>query len=94
MIGLIKASSLVFYVSLIDLFGAVMSMGSTYPSDIIPLLLVATAWYVILTSVLSVVQFYVERYYARGAVRTMPLTPLQQLRAGLDRVRAETGKRF
>ncbi len=45
----------------------------------------ATAWYVVLTSLLSVVQYYVERYYARGAVRTMPPTPLQQLRASFAR---------
>jgi polar amino acid transport system permease protein len=83
LIGLIKSSSLVFYVSLLDLFGIVQSMGSTYPADIVPLLLVATVWYVILTSVLSVVQYYVERYYARGAVRTMPPTPWQRLRRGV-----------
>ena len=101
LIGLIKASSLVFYVSLLDLFGVVQTMGSTYPTDIIPLLLVATCWYVIATSVLSVIQYYVERYYARGALRTMPPIPLQQLRAGLDRVRAglnqaepQSGRRF
>jgi polar amino acid transport system permease protein len=92
LIGLIKASSLVFYVSLMDVFGVVQSMGSTYPTDIIPLLLVATTWYVILTSVLSVVQYHVERYYARGALRTMPLTPLQQLRAGLGRVRTQADR--
>ncbi|SOD74858.1 polar amino acid transport system permease protein [Jatrophihabitans sp. GAS493] len=80
LIGLIKASSLVFYVSLLDLFGEVQSMGSTYPGDVVPLLLVATVWYVILTSVVSIAQFYVERYYSRGALRTMPLTPLQKLR--------------
>jgi polar amino acid transport system permease protein len=98
LIGLIKASSLVFYVSLADLFGVAQQMGSTYPTDIIPLLLVATAWYVIATSVLSVIQYYVERYYARGALRTMPPTPWQQLRAGLDRLggqaRSVAGERF
>lgn len=85
LIGLIKASSLVFYVSLLDLFGQVQTLGSTYPGDIIPLLLVATVWYIILTSALSVVQFYVERHYARGAVRTLPPTPLQRLRAFIGR---------
>jgi polar amino acid transport system permease protein len=88
LIGLIKGTSLVFYVSLLDLFGSVQSMGSTYPGDIVPLLLVATAWYLILTSVVSVVQFYVERYYSRGAVRTLPPTPLQKVRNGLRDVRA------
>jgi polar amino acid transport system permease protein len=94
LIGLVKGTSLVFYVSLLDLFGSVQSMGSTYPGDIVPLLLVATVWYVILTSVISVVQFYVERHYARGALRSLPPTPLQRLRAGLPvliaRVRRET----
>jgi polar amino acid transport system permease protein len=88
LIGLIKGTSLVFYVSLLDLFGSVQSMGSTYPGDIVPLLLVATAWYLILTSVVSVIQFYVERYYSRGAVRTLPPTPLQKVRNGLRDVRA------
>jgi polar amino acid transport system permease protein len=88
LIGLVKSTSLVFYVSLLDLFGSVQSMGSTYPGDVVPLLLVATVWYVIVTSVVSVVQFYVERYYSRGALRTVPPTPLQRLRAGVRDLRA------
>ncbi|MFB7243927.1 polar amino acid ABC transporter permease [Streptomyces populi] len=88
LIGLIKSTSLVFYVSLLDLFGSVQSMGSTYPGDIVPLLLVATTWYLILTSVVSVVQFHVERYYSRGALRTLPPTPLQKARSGLRDLRA------
>ena len=79
-IGLLKASSLLFYVSLLDLFGVVQNLGSTYPTDIIPLLVVATIWYLVLTSVVSVIQYYVERFYARGAVRSLPPTPLQRLR--------------
>ncbi|MEV4315092.1 amino acid ABC transporter permease [Actinocrispum sp. NPDC049592] len=79
-IGLVKSTSLVFYVSLLDLFGTVQSLGSTYPGDIIPLLLVATVWYVILTSVISVVQYYVERRFAQGATRNPPPTPFQRLR--------------
>ena len=58
-----------------------------------PLLMVATVWYLILTSVVSVVQFSVERHYARGATRTLPPTPLRRLRAALSgataRVRGE-----
>ncbi|MFJ3589380.1 amino acid ABC transporter permease [Streptomyces sp. NPDC090231] len=92
LIGLIKGTSLVFYVSLLDLFGSVQSMGSTYPGDIVPLLLVATAWYLILTSVVSVIQFYVERYYSRGALRTLPPTPLQRLWTGLGDLRARVRK--
>ena len=88
LIGLIKSTSLVFYVSLLDLFGSAQTMGSTYPGDIVPLLLVVTVWYLILTSVVSVIQFYVERHYARGATRTLPPTPFQKLRTGLTDLRA------
>ncbi|WEH38198.1 amino acid ABC transporter permease [Streptomyces sp. AM 2-1-1] len=88
LIGLVKATSLVFYVSLLDLFGTVQSLGSTYSGDIVPLLLVATFWYVILTSVISVIQFYVERHYSRGALRTVPPTPLQKLRAAVRAARS------
>ncbi|MDC0766599.1 amino acid ABC transporter permease [Streptomyces sp. HD] len=88
LIDLIKSTSLVFYVSLLDLFGVAQSMGSTYPGDIVPLLLVVTVWYLILTTVVSVIQFYVERYFARGATRSLPPTPLQKLRTGLTDLRA------
>ncbi|MDN3025579.1 amino acid ABC transporter permease [Streptomyces sp. S.PB5] len=88
LIDLVKATSLVFYVSLLDLFGAAQTMGATYPGDIVPLLLVVTVWYLILTTVVSVVQFYVERYFARGATRTLPPTPLQKLRTGVSDLRA------
>jgi len=80
LIGLIKVSSLLYYVSLLDLFGSVQEMGSTYPGDIVPLLVVGSVWYVILTSVISVIQFYVERYFARGAVRTLPPTPIEKFK--------------
>ncbi|GGN86670.1 amino acid ABC transporter permease [Streptomyces albiflavescens] len=92
LIGLIKGTSLVFYVSLLDLFGSVQTMGSTYPGDIVPLLLVATVWYLILTSAVSIVQFYVERHFARGATRTLPPTPLQKVRTGLGGLRARLRK--
>jgi polar amino acid transport system permease protein len=93
LIGLIKATSLVFYVSLLDLFGQVESMGSTYPGDIIPLLMVATVWYLILTTILSVVQFYVERAYSRGALRTVPLTPFQRLKKAFSDSRIQSDLR-
>jgi polar amino acid transport system permease protein len=82
LVGLIKSSSLVYYVSLLDVFGQVFLLESRYPTDVVPLLLVGAAWYLILTAVLSVLQFYVERFFSRGAVRTLPPTPLQKLRSG------------
>ncbi len=51
----------------------------------IPLLIVASIWYLIVTSVLTAGQYYVERYYARGAARELPLTPLAAHLALLSR---------
>ncbi|MGA9616877.1 MAG: amino acid ABC transporter permease, partial [Serratia proteamaculans] len=38
--------------------------------EVIPLLLVATLWYLVMTSILSVGQHYVERYFGRGSQAT------------------------
>jgi His/Glu/Gln/Arg/opine family amino acid ABC transporter permease subunit len=84
-VGLLKASSLLFYVSLLDLFGVVQNLSSTYPTDIIPLLVVATIWYLVLTSAVSVLQYWIERWTARGTVRNLPPTPWQRVRAALRR---------
>jgi polar amino acid transport system permease protein len=79
-IGTLKGTSIVSVIAVQDLLYSVQQIyNRTY--EIIPLLLVATVWYVILTSVLSVGQYYVERHYARGAQRSLPPTPVQRLRA-------------
>jgi polar amino acid transport system permease protein len=51
--------------------------------QVIPLLMVATLWYIAVTTVLGAGQFYVDRYYARGNSRTLPPTPPQRLRGQL-----------
>jgi polar amino acid transport system permease protein len=45
----------------------------------IPMLIVASAWYLLFTSILMVGQFYLERYFARGASRKMSARQLQAL---------------
>jgi polar amino acid transport system permease protein len=95
LVGLVKASSLVYYVSLLDIFGQVFVLESRFPESVVPILIVGAAWYLILTALLSVLQFYVERYFARGALRTQPLTPIQRLRqVGRDRVQRLSGVRL
>lgn len=39
--------------------------------------MVATVWYLFITTALSVIQYYIERYFARGAVRELPPTPAE-----------------
>ncbi|WP_414148398.1 amino acid ABC transporter permease [Erwinia sp. BNK-24-b] len=67
-IGQLKTTAVVSVISLQDvLFSAQIIYQRTY--EVIPLLLVATLWYLLMTSVLSVGQFYVERYFGRGVSR-------------------------
>lgn len=76
-IGLVKGTSVVYVLAYSELFYTVQVIYNR-TQQVLPLLLVATLWYVVITSVLSVVQYYVERHYAKGAVRTLPLTPWQK----------------
>jgi polar amino acid transport system permease protein len=86
-IGMVKGTSVVYIMALPELFYQVQVIY-TRNGRVIPLLLVATAWYLVLTTVLSVVQYYVERRYSRGALRNLPPTPLQRARLGLGQARA------
>ncbi|MBM7772982.1 polar amino acid transport system permease protein [Actinokineospora baliensis] len=78
LIGLLKGTSVVYITSLLELFGVVQSQASVNSGQIIPLLMVGTIWYIVLTSVLSIIQYYLERYFSRGALRVLPLTPFQK----------------
>ncbi|MGW7271923.1 amino acid ABC transporter permease [Streptomyces sp. NPDC054864] len=86
-IGLLKGTSVVYVMAIGELFYQVQVIYGRN-GRVIPLLLVATAWYVVLTSLLSIAQYYVERRYARGANRTPPPTPLQRARLFVRTLRA------
>jgi polar amino acid transport system permease protein len=84
-ISLFKGTSIVSVMAIAELFYQVQVIYGRN-GRVVPLLMVATVWYIILTSVLSIVQFYVERHYAKGAVRNILLTPIQQIRHKLSNV--------
>jgi polar amino acid transport system permease protein len=85
-IGLVKGTSIVYVLAHAELFFTVQLVyGRT--QQVLPMLLVATLWYVVITSALSIGQYYIERHYAKGAVRTLPPTPLQNLRRRVQRLR-------
>ncbi|GAA0669331.1 amino acid ABC transporter permease [Kitasatospora atroaurantiaca] len=78
-ISMLKTTSLVSVISLEELLRAGQNIYSrTFQT--IPLLITVSLWYLFLTSILTVGQYYIERYYARGANRVLPPTPLQRLR--------------
>jgi polar amino acid transport system permease protein len=68
LIGLLKATSIVSVIAVQDLL---YSAQLIYQQNflVIPLLLVATLWYIILTTVLSIGQYFIERHYSRGRDR-------------------------
>ncbi|MBH5336950.1 amino acid ABC transporter permease [Streptomyces pactum] len=81
-INMLKTTSLVIAVQYWDLLQAAQTLGQNTGAPAETLFLAAT-WYLILTSVLSVGQYYLERYYARGSSRALPPTVFQRVRANL-----------
>ncbi|MFE9327103.1 amino acid ABC transporter permease [Nocardia sp. NPDC052278] len=79
LIGMLKTTALVTAIPLsTDLYGRARDIyGVNFQP--IPLLLVTATWYLAVTSVLMVGQFYLERYYSRGASRQLTAKQLQEL---------------
>ncbi|WP_411083694.1 amino acid ABC transporter permease [Streptomyces sp. cmx-18-6] len=67
-ISLFKGTSIVSVMAIGELFYQVQVVYGR-SGRVVPLLMVATAWYILLTTALSIIQYYVERHYAKGAVR-------------------------
>lgn len=81
-ISMLKTSSLVSVIAVAELlYSAQEIYAANYQT--IPLLIMASLWYLVMTTVLTVGQYYVERYYARGTSYSLPPTPLQRLRRNL-----------
>ncbi|WP_183711623.1 MULTISPECIES: amino acid ABC transporter permease [unclassified Rhizobium] len=69
LISMIKATSLVSVIAMADLLYSVQSIyNRTF--EVVPMLLVAVIWYLLITSVLNIGQSYIERYYSRADRRT------------------------
>jgi polar amino acid transport system permease protein len=85
-ISMLKSSSLASVIVVTELLYAAQLIYSVNFKTI-QLLIVASIWYIVCTSVLYVGQFYLERHYGRGASREQGLTPLQRARIGLLSIR-------
>jgi polar amino acid transport system permease protein len=67
-ISMLKTTSLASVITVSELLHSAENIYTrTY--QVIPLLIVASIWYIVCTSVLYVGQYYLERYYGRGATR-------------------------
>ncbi|WP_137726111.1 amino acid ABC transporter permease [Prescottella subtropica] len=79
LISMLKTTSLVAAVPYsLELYGRArdISGANFYP---VPLLLVASTWYLAITSILMIGQYYIEKHYSKGASRTLTATQLQGL---------------
>jgi polar amino acid transport system permease protein len=81
-VNMLKTTSLVSVVQYPELFRYAQDIGQVSGAPV-EMYFLAAAWYLILTSILSVGQYYIERYYARGSSRTLPPTPFQKIKANM-----------
>ena len=81
-IGMVKLTSLASVIQYAEILRAV---GDVYyaNSRVIELLIVAGIWYMVIITVLSIAQSYIERYFSRGWGRTAQTKKLS-LNAALD----------
>ena len=81
-ISMLKTTSLVSVIAVTELtYSAQLIYSVNYRT--IQLLIVASIWYLIVTTLLTMGQFYIERYFGRGASKELPDTPLQRLRRNI-----------
>ena len=79
-ISMLKTTSLVTAVPYsYDLYSIAMREIAAREFEPVPLALVAAAWYLVVTSILMVGQYYLERYYSRGASRKLTAKQLEAL---------------
>ena len=79
LISMLKSSSLVVAVPYtLELYGRSMDIAAAI-FEPVPMLLVAATWYLAITSILMVGQYYLEKYFERGATRELTSRQLAAL---------------
>ncbi|RQR32947.1 amino acid ABC transporter permease/ATP-binding protein [Burkholderia sp. Bp9142] len=92
LITLAKGTSMVYVLAMPELFYTVQVIYRRN-LEVIPLLMVATVWYLIILTVLSAIQVQVERHYARGALRNPPPSALTFVLARVSALRRRAAAR-
>ncbi len=85
-IGMLKTTSLVSVIAARELMTEAQNIAAQNFLTI-ELLIVAASWYLFVTTIMTMGQFYIERYYARGSSnRDLPPTPIQRMRSSFRRL--------
>ncbi|GAA2123932.1 ABC transporter permease subunit [Streptomyces synnematoformans] len=78
-INMLKTSSLAMVIQYTELTFVATEISTTRLNPM-EMYIVVAIWYLAMTSVFSVIQYYIERHYAKGSVRQLPPTPWQKIR--------------
>ncbi|KGJ71950.1 ABC transporter permease [Cryobacterium roopkundense] len=81
-ISMLKNTSLLSVIAVLEIYTVATQISSQNLRQV-ELLIVVSCWYLFLTSVLSVPQYYLERHFGRGNARSLPPTPIARVRAVL-----------
>jgi polar amino acid transport system permease protein len=81
-IGMLKISSLASVISYSELLNQAQQIYFVNGA-VIELLIVAAIWYLAATTVLTTIQYYVERYFGRGSQRIRPRSTGERILLGL-----------
>ncbi len=87
-ISMLKTTSLVSGIGVYELTGVASNISAQNFQNV-ALLETISIWYLAVTTVFSIGQFYLERHFAKGSSRSVPETPWQRLRADARGVRAK-----
>jgi polar amino acid transport system permease protein len=89
-ISMLKTTSLVSVIAYTELlYAAQLIYAANYKT--IPLLIAASFWYLLITSILQTGQFYVERHYGRGSRRDAETTMFGAIGARIGAWRRDGG---
>lgn len=91
-ISMLKNTSLLMVVAVPELYTAASQISSQNLRQV-ELLVVACIWYLVMTTALSIPQYYLERRYGRGTARELPPTPWQQFRQWVGRLKGRRRNR-
>ncbi len=91
-ISMLKNTSLLMVIAVAELYTAASQISSQNLRQV-ELLVVACIWYLVMTTALSIPQYYLERRFGRGTARELPPTPLQQFRGWIATLQGRAANR-
>ncbi|GAA1786747.1 amino acid ABC transporter permease [Leucobacter iarius] len=77
LISMVKNTSLLSLIAVMEVYTRATQISAQNLKQV-ELLIVVSLWYLVIVSLLSIPQYYLERHFGRGVERNAPATPLQK----------------